>query len=357
MEHKTTFSACSVCNGSAVVSDAFTKKIPDYGGHHAFDGSRVLPVLLTLRPTFLAPCDRKSFTEHESHQQFPDPETQPENYMKILINSCLVAIATVLLTHAASAAEISVGNDSTQRAAGNAKSRLDDRQGAPAVPRWTLGIGAAYVPRYEGSKEHHLTGLPVIAYRNGRFAAGDGGLSYNLSPASTFEFGPALSFARGRDESDADRLRGLGDIKGGAEAGVFARWRVSSWTAHANLKRGLGSGPEGTQLQFGIGHITRLGGADRLQLGASLDWADDKYTQAYFGVTPAQSAASGLSAYSAAAGIKSYGVNAVWTHTFTPAWFSTVGVHAKRLAGDAANSPVTEQRNVIRASAAIGYRF
>jgi MipA family protein len=294
-------------------------------------------------------------TSHTNN--FPDPETQPENYMKILINSSLVAIATVLLTHAAFAAEISVGNDSTQRAAGNAKSRLDDRQGAPAGPRWTLGIGAAYVPRYEGSKEHHLTGLPVIAYRNGRFAAGVGGLSYNLSPASTFEFGPAVSFSRGRNESDADRLRGLGDIKGGAEAGAFARWHIASWTLHANLKRGLGNGPKGTQLQFGIGHSTRLGSADRLQLGASLDWADDKYTQAYFGVTPAQSAASGLAAYSADAGIKSYGVNATWIHTFTPVWFSTVGVHAKRLAGDAANSPITGQRNVTGASAAVGYRF
>ena len=277
--------------------------------------------------------------------------------MKILSIPSLVAIATVLLTHAVSAAEITASDDPTQRAAGNVKPGLDGVQSAPAVPQWSLGIGAAYVPRYEGSNEHRMTGLPVIAYRNGRFAAGVGGLSYNLSSASTFEFGPTLSYAVGRDESDADRLRGLGDIKGGAELGAFARWHISSWSLHANLKRGVGNGPEGTQLQLGIGHSTRLGSADRLQLGASLDWADDKYTQAYFGVTPTQSAASGLSAYSAAAGIKSYGVNAVWTHTFTPAWFSTVGVHAKRLAGDAANSPITEQRNVIGASAGIGYRF
>jgi MipA family protein len=288
---------------------------------------------------------------------FPNSGTQPENYMKLLSIPGLVAIATVLLSHAASAAEINGGGDQAPRAAENVNHGRDETRSPSAVPRWTLGIGTAYVPRYEGSKEHHLTGLPIIAYRNGRFAAGVGGLSYNLSPASTFEFGPALSFSRGRDESDADRLRGLGDIKGGAELGAFARWHISSWSLHANLKRGVGNGPEGTQLQFGVGHSTRLGSADRLQLGASLDWADDKYTQAYFGVTPAQSAASGLSAYSAAAGIKSYGVNATWMHTFTPAWFSTVGVHGKRLAGDAANSPITEQRNVIGASAGIGYRF
>lgn len=277
--------------------------------------------------------------------------------MKILSIPGLVAIATVLLAHAASAEETSAGADPAQRSVKNVQSGLDDMRSLSGVPQWTLGIGAAYVPRYEGSKEHRLTALPIIAYRNGRFAAGIAGLSYNLAPTGAFEFGPMLSYAKGRDESDAYRLRGLGDIKGGAEAGVFARWHISSWTLHANVRRGLGNGPKGSQLQLGVGHSTRLGSADRLQLGASLDWADSKYTQAYFGVTPTQSAASGLSTYPAAAGIKSYGVNAAWMHSFTPAWFSTVGVHAKRLAGDAANSPITEQRNVIGASAGIGYRF
>lgn len=66
---------------------------------------------------------------------------------------------------------------------------------------------------------------------------GGDGLSFKLASIGAFEFGPALTFARGRDESDADRLRGLGNIKGGAEVGAFARWHISSATLHANLKR------------------------------------------------------------------------------------------------------------------------
>lgn len=277
--------------------------------------------------------------------------------MKILNNSSLVAIAAVLLTHAASAADIHLGNSQAPHAATNADRGSGGTLRSPPEPRWTLGIGAAYAPSYEGSKKYMLTGLPVVAYRNGRFAAGVGGLSYNLSPVSGFEYGPTLSYSSGRNESDADRLRGLGDIKGGGEVGAFARWHISSWTLHANLKRGLGNGLKARLLQVGIGRSIHLGSADRLQLGASLDWADSKYTQAYFGISPSQSAVSGLAVHSTAAGFKSYGGNAVWTHTFTPAWFSTVDVHVRRLTGDAANSPVTEQRNDVGASAAIGYRF
>lgn len=271
--------------------------------------------------------------------------------MKLKLTQLTLGTATLLLlTHTASAADLIVSDNPAQRSA-------EGLQSATAPSKWTLGIGAGYVPRYEGSNEHWVRALPILAYRNGRFAAGVGGLTYNLSSHSALEFGPLLSYGRGRREDDANHLRGLGNIDGSVDAGIFVRWRLSAWSVYANVKHGVGSGPEGIQAHLGVNHASRLGEADRLLIGASLDWADDKYTRAFFGVSAAQSAASGLPIYAAGAGLKNYGVNTTWVHSFTPAWFSTVGVYAKRLAGDAVDSPITQQRNLVGASAAIGYRF
>jgi outer membrane protein len=222
--------------------------------------------------------------------------------------------------------------------------------------KWTLGLGAVYMPSYEGSDEHKTRALPIISYKSGRLAAGIGGISYNFSPNNRFEFGPRLSLRGGRDESDADRLRGLGDIDIGVDLGLFARWHLAGWTLQADVKHGMGDA-EGSKIGLGVDHTTSFGAADVLRVGAELDWTDSKYTQAYFGVDARQSARSGLASYSAGAGIKSYGANAVWIHSFTPAVFSMVGLHYKRLAGDAADSPITEEKNMVGVSATVGYRF
>lgn len=65
---------------------------------------------------------------------------------------------------------------------------------ASSGTRLTLGAGAVYVPRYAGSDEYRYRALPLVDYRDGRFFAGVGGVGYNVSPASAFQFGPVLSY-------------------------------------------------------------------------------------------------------------------------------------------------------------------
>lgn len=234
-----------------------------------------------------------------------------------------------------------------------------DSDGSQATgARFTLGAAAAYAPRYEGSDEYKARGLPLINYRNGRFFAGAlGGIGYNFSPSSDLSFGPLLSYRPGRDQDDSDRLRGLGDVDGGADLGGFVRWNLRPFFLHATIKQGIGGDVKGTTAKFGAGYAMSMGPSDRLVFDASVDWADEEIMQAYFGVTPNQSARSGLRIHQADAGVRRFGVGAIWTHSFTPQWFSTVGVAAWRLGDEAAASPITVDRNAGALSAGIGYRF
>lgn len=100
-----------------------------------------------------------------------------------------------------------------------------------------------------------------------------------------------------------------------------------------------------------------MGASDHLVFDASMDWADQEVMQANYGVTAAQAARSGRAAYNASAGVRRYGVGALWPHSFTPQWFSTVGVGVYRLGSDAANRPITVKNTTTLVSAGVGYRF
>jgi len=241
----------------------------------------------------------------------------------------------------------------------SAMAQSADSDGSPATgARFTLGAVAAYAPRYEGSDEYKARGLPLINYRNGRFFAGVlSGIGYNFSPSPDLSFGPLLSYRPGRDQDESDRLRGLGDVDGGADLGGFVRWNLQPFFLHATVKQSIGGSVRGATAKFGAGYAISLSPSDRLIFDASIDWADEEVMQAYFGVKPIQSARSGLGVYKADAGVRRYGIGAVWTHSFTPQWFSTVGVAAWRLGDEAAASPITRDRNAGMLSAGIGYRF
>lgn len=223
--------------------------------------------------------------------------------------------------------------------------------------RVTLGGGVAYLPVYQGAKEHELRALPLIDVQKGRFFLGVRGLGVNLSPWRSVEFGPRLSYRGGRDQDDSDRLRGLGDIDGAVEAGGYVQVRFANWTAYASLGTALGGGSDGTVGQIGASHTTVLGPRDRLRLGGNIEWSDRDYMQTYFGITAPQSLASGLRQYSPSSGLKSYSLNAAWIHSFSREWFSAASLNVSRLGDEARSSPIVEEATRTMTTVTAGYRF
>ncbi len=116
-------------------------------------------------------------------------------------------------------------------------------------------------------------------------------------------------------------------------------------------------GSEGLIGTFGMEYSAPV--TEHLILGAKVEAivANDKHMEAYFGVNGVQSAASGLPEYKAEAGLKRVNVSASATHLLTENWLVRGEAGLGILTGDAADSPIVEEKIQPSASFFVGYRF
>lgn len=246
---------------------------------------------------------------------------------------------------------------------GMAQSRPDDG----SVWDVSLGAGAIYHPDYEGSDDYEVDAIPLLAisYRDFIKLRGpalsvdflglsDGKLAENLS------FGALVKFDMGREADDNPVLRHLGEIDQGAEGGLFAEYELGPVTFAMTAVHDLGTRHEGTlaELKIEYGHmlVSRMYG----QLGVSATWADDDYTQSYFGISTTQAQASGLRAFSAEGGLKDAGIAASLHYMVNEHWRVTGRLAYRRLLGDAADSPLVEDegsQNQASGAVIVGYSF
>ncbi len=233
---------------------------------------------------------------------------------------------------------------------------------APTPPsgEWSvsLGGGLSYAPRYEGAARDRLRFMPLLEanYNNGKiFISPLRGIGYNFSDDKALQYGVRLTLSHGRRQSADPHLNGMGNLRYAPEAGLFFNQRLALWY----VSGGVSTSTYGAHAELGGGLGFPLSAADRVRVGLMFNWGDARYNQSYFGVTPAQAAASGgvLSAYSAGAGFKDYALSANWAHNFSKEWFSSAGLSYKWLAGSARHSPLTQRSSAGSFNFLLGYRF
>ncbi|TWB45129.1 MipA/OmpV family protein [Nitrospirillum pindoramense] len=235
------------------------------------------------------------------------------------------------------------------------------------APVWdvSLGAGVAVRPTYEGSDRYQASPVPLFTVRyNDMLTMGPEGLSAYWHHGD-FRVGAGLTFDPGRNDSKGnglfnngdDRLKGMGDVDKSLGFKVFGAYQLGRLSLDLSAVKYTGDQNDGVVVTGGVGLPLKL--AERLTLTphVGVSWASDSYMQAYFGVTPAQAAASRFAAYSAGAGFKDVSAGALARYRITDHWFVTGDVTVKRLLGDAADSPVTYAATSARAFAAVGYRF
>jgi outer membrane protein len=147
----------------------------------------------------------------------------------------------------------------------------------------------------------------------------------------------------------------MGDIDYYAEPGVF----VSTQLGPLSLSVGAGNSAYGTRADAGLGLGIPLGKQDRFRLSARANWGDANYNQTFFGVTAAQSLASGgvLTPYTAAEGKKDTVFSASWSHNFDPEWSISTSLSHKRLESSVQLSPIVERTSMNSMSLMLGYHF
>jgi outer membrane scaffolding protein for murein synthesis (MipA/OmpV family) len=207
----------------------------------------------------------------------------------------------------------------------------------------TIGLGAEAVPDYFGASGMHIA--PTGAFTIQRLVLPGGfGIGSESALPTDPGFGPrgAFRFIPARSASDYSELEGLGDIDYAVEVGLGLFQITERTRIYGEVRRGFG-GHTGWVAEAGIDGILRPTEQLVLTAGPRADWGDGTFVDTYFGVTPSEAAESQYAAYSPDGGLVSLGVELNARYDFQNGW----GLHGtlgwRRLQGDAASSPITEE--------------
>lgn len=77
----------------------------------------------------------------------------------------------------------------------------------------------------------------------------------------------------------------------------------------------------------------------------------------WYGVSDRQSANSGYRRYNPKGGLESVGLGASWVLPLSKEWSWTVAAEARRLYGDAADSPIVKERNQYSIGTMVTYTY
>ncbi|MDO9250452.1 MAG: MipA/OmpV family protein [Hydrogenophaga sp.] len=244
----------------------------------------------------------------------------------------------------------------------------EDRESTPYGLSGSIGIGVLSTTTYEGSDRRRTVLGPDVSlnYRTqewGSVELGPRALIWQPLELDDFKLGIAAGFDPGRktkDSSTADptpgdkRLAGMGAVRSSPEAGLLLGFGPFSMLAH----KAVGDrGHKGTQVDFTAAFPFALTDKVGMSFGVGASWADKRYTQAYFGVTPAQSHSSGFKTYSPEAGVRKFEASVGAEYAFAKNWKLQGSLVLSRLAGDAEHSPLVMRRSSASASTSLAYVF
>ena len=169
--------------------------------------------------------------------------------------------------------------------------------------RTRIGLGGQAHPNFPGSDEFDITPMFDFDRAKGdepfRFEGPDDSFGFALVRSRGIRVGPVVNFEGSRDADDVGAL--LPKVKFSLE-------------------------PGGDNWLFSI--------------GPRVSWSNDRYQDAWFGITPADAIASGLPAYDPGGGIHAVGVTASFETQLSPRWGIQTYAKYDRLVGDAADSPI-----------------
>jgi outer membrane scaffolding protein for murein synthesis (MipA/OmpV family) len=222
----------------------------------------------------------------------------------------------------------------------------------PGVTNVRIGLGPAVSPDYQGSDDYDAKLAPLISLRyrdlihvdNNSIKVNLFGDDGALWRSTNFRAGPTLRLDFGRKAKDSPDLTGLGNIGTSVEMGAFASYAVGPLRYRVRVRQDVASGHKG--MLWDLDASLAVYRTKTVSVGARLGgtWANAKYMRTYFGVTTAQSTASGLPVYVAGSGLKDIGVSLGSEIKLTERWAVLLNGGAHRLLGKAKKSPLVALR-------------
>lgn len=227
-----------------------------------------------------------------------------------------------------------------------------------------IGVGLGGLPDYDGSD--HMKLMPMVGaigrVAGHNFRIRGPNASFDLvrhSPGRhlRFRLGPMIRYGGNRTERVNDPVVAqLGKLEKGFEGGVRfgVRYRrllhpYDSLSVGGTIRWDLSGRHSGAVYGTSVSYITPLSPAQIVGIQGTASWADDKYADYNYSVTPQGSAASGLPVYKAKGGLKELTLGAFTARDlsgdFRDGGFAIgAGVLYGRLQGSAAATPITSIR-------------
>ncbi len=229
-----------------------------------------------------------------------------------------------------------------------------------------LGAGIRSRPAYDGAAASRSEAIPVVRYY-GRpwFARTTQGVleaGARTRPDHGLTYGAQLAYEGGRLQAESAFLENhrIEDIDPGASLGVHAEWDAELGRMPITL---LGRFRRHTDSALGSQADLRFtggvygGGRFNAAIFVQSTWADGEAAQSHYGITPAQSAASGLPAYEAGAGVLHVSAGLLWSYDLDRRWMWVGTLQARQLRGSARRSPLVEDATATYFSLGLAYRF
>lgn len=211
-----------------------------------------------------------------------------------------------------------------------------------------LGALGLHSSEYLGSAEEETRVFPYVSVQDYKgFDLFGTNLSYRAFETGTgqglgkwsLRVGPSLTYEAGRDSDDSPTLTGLEDIDASVVAGGFVRGTFGPVGIRVAAGQDIAGGHGGVSGSASIGTFLPLGRL-KIQPSASVLWGSADFNQSFFGITQAQSNASGLAINDVDSGIYGYSANLVSWYEITDKYVVTTIASHRWYSGDADNSPI-----------------
>ncbi|GAB4518813.1 MAG: MipA/OmpV family protein [Roseibium sp.] len=215
-----------------------------------------------------------------------------------------------------------------------------------------VGAGAFYGPDYLGSKDYGFSPGLIGSLQKGPYYVKLVGtrITANVLPFEAIYAGPLIGYGSGRKDVDdkvVDRLPDvdeelwIGAAFGGGYDGLLLQ--RDSLGAGIEIAHDV-MGDSGTTVTISVGY--EFNPTERLAFGVDLSttFADAAYADAYYTVTPAGAAASGLARYDADPGLRDVSLDVSSRFAVTENWGLGAVAGGSVLLGSMADSPIVKDR-------------
>jgi outer membrane protein len=224
---------------------------------------------------------------------------------------------------------------------------------AEDTPAVTTLLGASIWsrPAYNGADSNRVALIPALRHYGQpwfvrtTFGVLEGGIRYQA--LSGFTLGGQLAYEGGRDQTESEFL---------AAHSLPTLNPSLSWGFHAELVKKLGPMPlcallryrqdievnRGAQTDLRLEAGIFSGGGLNAGIFAQSTWADKKSANYYYGVSPQQSASSGLSAFDAQGGEMFNTFGLFFSYDFKPEWVLLGNFETRQVRGAVSDSPLVQ---------------